>query len=38
MLLKQIDQLQLDLPIARAKTPHLRAIITGPKGQLDVTF
>jgi hypothetical protein len=38
MLLKQIDQLQIDLPLTQAHTPHLHAIITGPKGQLDVTF
>ncbi len=38
VLQRQIDQLQLDLPITLAKTPHLHAIITGPKGQLDVTF
>lgn len=38
VLRKQSDQLQLDMPITQAKTPHLHAIITGPKGQLDVTF
>jgi len=38
VLRKQSDQLQLDIPITQAKTPHLHAIITGPKGQLDVTF
>ena len=38
VLLKQADQLQIDLPITQARTPHLHAIITGPKGQLDVTF
>jgi Glyoxalase-like domain len=37
VLLKQIDQLQIDLPVTQAKTPHLHAVITGPKGQLDVT-
>jgi hypothetical protein len=37
-LLKQAAHLQLDLPVTQAKTPHLHAIITGPKGQLDVTF
>jgi hypothetical protein len=37
-LLNQADQLQLDLPVTQAKTPHLHAIIAGPKGQLDVTF
>jgi len=37
-LLKQVDQLQLDLPITQAETPNLHAIITGPNGQLDVTF
>jgi hypothetical protein len=26
------------LPITQAKTPHLHAVITGPQGQLDVTF
>jgi hypothetical protein len=36
-LRKQLEQLQLDLPNTQAKTPHLHAIITGPKGQLDVT-
>jgi hypothetical protein len=38
VLLKQIEQLQIDLPITQAKTPHLHAVITGPQGQLDVTF
>jgi Glyoxalase-like domain len=38
MLQKQVDQLQLDLPVTQARTPHLHAILTGPKGQLDVTF
>jgi hypothetical protein len=38
LLRKQIDQLQIDLPLTQAQTPHLHAIITGPKGQLDVTF
>lgn len=38
VLLKQLDQLQIDLPVTRAKTPHLHAVITGPQGQLDVTF
>ncbi len=37
-LLKRAAHLQLDLPVTQAKTPHLHAIITGPKGQLDVTF
>jgi hypothetical protein len=38
VLMKQADQLQIDLPVTQARTPHLHAIITGPKGQLDVTF
>jgi hypothetical protein len=38
VLLKQVDQLQIDLSITQGKTPDLHAIITGPKGQLDVTF
>jgi len=36
-LLKQAGHLQLDLPVTQAKTPRLHAIVTGPKGQLDVT-
>ena len=38
LLRKQVDQLQIDLTLTQAQTAHLHAIITGPKGQLDVTF
>jgi hypothetical protein len=38
-LLKRADQLRLDLPIVKApNTPHLHAVIVGPRGDLDVTF
>jgi hypothetical protein len=38
-LAQRVDQLHLDLPIVKAATtPHLHAIIVGPKGNLDVTF
>jgi hypothetical protein len=32
------DQLNLDLKITSGRTPHLHAIIAGPKGRLDITF
>lgn len=37
-LAKKTAQLNLDLPISEARGVYLRAIIAGPKGQLDVTF
>ncbi|HEY1925012.1 MAG TPA: VOC family protein [Candidatus Acidoferrum sp.] len=37
-LQSRADQLQLDLPITKARTAHLHAIIAGPKGRLDITF
>jgi hypothetical protein len=32
------DQLHLDLKITPGGTAHLHAIVTGPKGRLDITF
>jgi hypothetical protein len=38
-LVQKVNQLRLDLSIVKAPTtPHLHAIIVGPKGDLDVTF
>jgi hypothetical protein len=37
-LMERADKLDLHLRIITGKTPHLHAIIAGPKGQLDVTF
>lgn len=37
-LAKKTAKLNLDLPISEARGVYLHAIITGPKGQLDVTF
>jgi hypothetical protein len=31
-------QLNLDLQLTSGRTPHLHAIIAGPKGRLDITF
>jgi hypothetical protein len=31
-------QLNLDLKITPGRTPHLHAIVAGPKGRLDITF
>ena len=37
-LRQRAAQLNLDLKISSGKTPHLHAIIAGPKGRLDITF
>jgi hypothetical protein len=31
-------QLNLDLKLTSGRTPHLHAIVAGPKGRLDITF
>jgi catechol 2,3-dioxygenase-like lactoylglutathione lyase family enzyme len=35
---RRASQLNLDLNITPGRTPHLHAIIAGPKGRLDITF
>jgi Glyoxalase-like domain len=37
-LQQRAAQLKLDLKINPGRTPHLHAIIAGPKGRLDITF
>jgi catechol 2,3-dioxygenase-like lactoylglutathione lyase family enzyme len=37
-LWRKATELHLDLPISEARGTSLHAVITGPKGQLDVTF
>ena len=37
-LRRRADQLNLDLKITSGRTPHLHAIVAGPKGRLDITF
>jgi hypothetical protein len=35
---RRAGQLNLDLKITSGRTPHLHAIVSGPKGRLDITF
>jgi hypothetical protein len=35
---KRANQLDLDLKFSSGRTRHLHAIVTGPKGRLDITF